>query len=166
MKISVAAIFCLVAVAASASGVTAENIKGRKGLRAAANPDEDKVLAEDEGYWERFLQLNDASIPVPPTAVPAVPTTSAPTPSAPTTSAPTPSAPTTSAPTTFPTGGGDAPAVPTSPVVTRAPTTSTPTISPTLNPTNPPGTCDVAVSSQRVLSNLPMGVHAQNSNVL
>lgn len=156
MKISVAAIFCLVAVAASASGVTAENIKGRKGLRAAANPDEDKVLAEDEGYWERFLQLNDASIPVPPTAVPAVPTTSA----------PTPSAPTTSAPTTFPTGGGDAPAVPTSPVVTRAPTTSTPTISPTLNPTNPPGTCDVAVSSQRVLSNLPMGVHAQNSNVL
>ena len=40
---------------------------------AAINEAEDKVLAEDEGYWERFLQNEVPSITDPPTPSPTNP---------------------------------------------------------------------------------------------
>ena len=40
---------------------------------AAMNKAEDKVLAEDEGYWERFLQNEVPSITDPPTPSPTNP---------------------------------------------------------------------------------------------
>ena len=39
-------------------------------LNKAAGAVDDKVLAEDEGYWERFLQDADSSITPPPTPTP------------------------------------------------------------------------------------------------
>ena len=43
------------------------------------NKAEDKVLAEDEGYWERFLQNEVPSITDPPTPSPTPPPTPSPT---------------------------------------------------------------------------------------
>ena len=109
---------------------------------AAMNKAEDKVLAEDEGYWERFLQNEVPSITDPPTPGP----TPGPTP--PPTPGPTP--PPTPGPTPPPTPG---PTPPPTPGPTPPPTPG-PTPPPTPAPTpSPTGTCDTEVSTTNFVFN-------------
>eukprot|EP00563_Minutocellus_polymorphus_P007436 CAMPEP_0181033974 /NCGR_PEP_ID=MMETSP1070-20121207/7555_1 /TAXON_ID=265543 /ORGANISM="Minutocellus polymorphus, Strain NH13" /LENGTH=102 /DNA_ID=CAMNT_0023111461 /DNA_START=90 /DNA_END=395 /DNA_ORIENTATION=+ len=86
MRFSVATVVCLatLVISANAAAEKDEN-KARKanpmrkliakGKREnkAADAIEDKVLAEDEGYWERFLQDEVPSITPPPTPSPTNP---------------------------------------------------------------------------------------------
>ena len=78
MKFSVAAVMCVATLVVSVSAAS-DKKDGRKKLptktnrhnkAAAAASVEDKVLAEDEGYWERFLQNQEESITPPPTPPP------------------------------------------------------------------------------------------------
>ena len=86
MRFSVATVLCLATliISANAAAEKDEN-KARKakpirklmanGKREnkAAEAVDDKVLAEDEGYWERFLQNEVPSITDPPTPSPTNP---------------------------------------------------------------------------------------------
>lgn len=92
MKFIVAATaLCVATVAITSADAAKPDRKGKKaatsrilrkklptkGEAVAANKSEDKVLSEDEGYWERFLTTEVDSITSPPTPGP----TPAPTPS-------------------------------------------------------------------------------------
>ena len=87
MRFSVATVVCLatLVISANAAAEKDEN-KARKAAKPirklmangkrenkAAEAVDDKVLAEDEGYWERFLQNEVPSITDPPTPSPTNP---------------------------------------------------------------------------------------------
>ena len=86
MRFSVATVVCLATLVISANAAAekdenmARKINPMRRLMAmnkrenkAADTTEDKVLAEDEGYWERFLQNEVPSITDPPTPSPTNP---------------------------------------------------------------------------------------------
>jgi len=92
MRFSVATVVCLATLVISANAAAekdenkARKIHPMRRLMAmnkrenkAADATEDKVLAEDEGYWERFLQNEVPSITEPPTPSPTPPPTPSPT---------------------------------------------------------------------------------------
>ena len=87
MRFSVATVVCLATLVISANAAAAEKDENKarkinpmrrlvamnKRENKAADATEDKVLAEDEGYWERFLQNEVPSITDPPTPSPTNP---------------------------------------------------------------------------------------------